>query len=79
MRNVLIYFQEGPKRDILEKIGDRLDPNGYLVLGAAENPSHLTDRFKSTRIGNAFTYQLEQRKKAARNARTNDAPRSQVA
>jgi len=35
-RNVLTYFDEPTRRDVLEKIAGVLEPDGFLVLGAAE-------------------------------------------
>lgn len=48
-RNVLIYFDEATKRDVLERIAERLAPDGYLVLGAAETVIGITDVFTSCR------------------------------
>jgi chemotaxis protein methyltransferase CheR len=36
-RNVLIYFDQARKSDILSRMGRILQPDGYLVLGASEN------------------------------------------
>ncbi len=36
-RNVLIYFEEATKSDILARIARQMAPDGYLVLGAAES------------------------------------------
>lgn len=45
-RNVLIYFDRDMKSQILARIADTLEPDGYLVLGAAETVVGLTDRFQ---------------------------------
>ncbi|WP_350335131.1 CheR family methyltransferase [Coralliovum pocilloporae] len=45
-RNVLIYFDQATKIDILERIAKQMPEDGYLVLGAAETVVGLTDRFK---------------------------------
>jgi len=45
-RNVLIYFNQQTKTDILNRIASRLAPDGFLFLGAAETVLGLTDAFE---------------------------------
>jgi chemotaxis methyl-accepting protein methylase len=45
-RNVLIYFDQDTKIDVLSRIGRMLPPDGYLTLGAAETVVGLTSAFK---------------------------------
>jgi chemotaxis protein methyltransferase CheR len=45
-RNVLIYFDQETKIDVLRRIARLLEPDGFLVLGAAETVVGLTDAFK---------------------------------
>jgi len=45
-RNVLIYFEQDTKSSVLNRIARQLDPDGYLVLGAAETVVGLSDAFK---------------------------------
>jgi len=45
-RNVLIYFDQETKIGVLNRIARLLDPDGFLVLGAAETVVGLTDTFK---------------------------------
>ena len=45
-RNVLIYFDQATKIDVLSRIARMLPSDGYLVLGAAETVVGLTDAFK---------------------------------
>lgn len=45
-RNVLIYFDQQTKTDVLNRLGRVIAADGYLVLGAAETVVGLTDRFK---------------------------------
>jgi chemotaxis protein methyltransferase CheR len=45
-RNVLIYFDQATKTDVLERIADITERDGYLVLGGAETVVGLTPRFK---------------------------------
>jgi chemotaxis protein methyltransferase CheR len=44
-RNVLIYFDEGTKRGILERMAQLLPDDGYLLLGAAETVVGITGAF----------------------------------
>jgi len=45
-RNVLIYFDNKTKVEILERMAKMMPADGYLVLGAAETVVGLTDVFK---------------------------------
>lgn len=44
-RNVLIYFDETTKADILERLAAQLEPDGFLFLGGAETVLGITDVF----------------------------------
>ena len=48
-RNVLIYFDQETKIDVLDRIAAVTEPDGYLVLGAAETVVGLTDRVQAGR------------------------------
>ena len=45
-RNVLIYFDQPLKMDVLSRIARVTEPHGYLLLGAAETVVGLTEDFK---------------------------------
>ena len=45
-RNVLIYFDQETKIDVLQRAARMMEPDGFLVLGAAETVVGLTDAFK---------------------------------
>jgi chemotaxis protein methyltransferase CheR len=45
-RNVLIYFDQPTKTDVLERLCRALAPDGYLLLGAAETVVGLTPLFR---------------------------------
>jgi chemotaxis protein methyltransferase CheR len=45
-RNVLIYFDQDTKIDIFNRLARLTEPDGFLVLGAAETVVGLTDVFK---------------------------------
>ncbi len=44
-RNVLIYFDEKTKTDVLERMASILNPPGYLFLGGAESTMNLTKKY----------------------------------
>jgi chemotaxis protein methyltransferase CheR len=46
-RNVLIYFDQDTKIDVFNRLAKATEPDGFLVLGAAETVVGLTDVFKS--------------------------------
>lgn len=45
-RNVLIYFDQATKADVLERICHQMSGDGYLCLGGAETVLGITERFK---------------------------------
>src|SRR5260370_20187166 len=45
-RNVLIYFDQETKINIFNRLARTMEPDGFLVLGAAETVVGLTDVFK---------------------------------
>jgi chemotaxis protein methyltransferase CheR len=45
-RNVLIYFDQETKINIFGRLAKVMEPDGFLVLGAAETVVGLTDAFK---------------------------------
>lgn len=47
IRNVLIYFEQAAKVEILERVAKQMNPDGYMVLGAAETVVGLTRAFKA--------------------------------
>ena len=45
-RNVLIYFDQETKINIFNRLARQIEPDGFLVLGAAETVVGLTESFK---------------------------------
>jgi len=55
-RNILIYFSDDAKRKILSQFYQILAPNGYLLLGSAENMYNLNNDFTTERYGATTIY-----------------------
>ncbi|OBS09785.1 CheR family methyltransferase [Acidihalobacter prosperus] len=55
-RNVLIYFSATAKEDILRRLGQALNPGGYLFLGAAETASSASDLLELVRFSPGSAY-----------------------
>ena len=56
-RNVLIYFSSDVKLEILRKMHKQLRPGGYLLLGASESLSGLSDLYKMIHCRPGIIYQ----------------------
>jgi chemotaxis protein methyltransferase CheR len=56
-RNVLIYFDEPTKSDVLNRMAKIMHPRGYLFLGASETIIGLTDAFRPVE-GHTGLFQL---------------------
>ncbi len=57
-RNVLIYFNNDVKRQILKKFLYCLNPGGYLILGATETVAGIDDKFEMIRCHPGIIYKL---------------------
>jgi len=58
-RNVLIYFSSEVKSKILNQFASALNPGGYLILGASESLTGLTDKFDMVRCNPGIVYKLK--------------------
>jgi chemotaxis protein methyltransferase CheR len=58
-RNVLIYFAPEVKSKILNQFAASLNPGGYLMLGASESLTGLTDRFEMIRCNPGIVYKVK--------------------
>ncbi len=45
-RNVLIYFEDELKKDIVERMHRQLHPHGVLMIGSSESITRITDMYK---------------------------------
>lgn len=55
-RNVLIYFSQGSKVAILERMQKALRPGGFLVLGASESVIAYSEAFEMMRSPHGVAY-----------------------
>jgi len=46
LRNVMIYFDNDTKRDVVARLVDQLKPGGYFIVGHSESLSGLTDALR---------------------------------
>lgn len=58
-RNVLIYFSNELKKDIVERMANALNPGGYLFLGSTESINQLTARFEMKVGHGGISYRLK--------------------
>ncbi len=55
-RNVLIYFDQESKRKLTERFYEKLNNNGWLLLGHAESLINVTSMFKLIQLKNDLVY-----------------------
>jgi chemotaxis protein methyltransferase CheR len=58
-RNVLIYFSEELKKDLLHRFGNLLRPGGYLLVGSAESISNYSSEYSLHTFEKAMYYQIK--------------------
>lgn len=58
-RNVLIYFSGERKLDILRRIHGVLKPGGYLILGASEGLTEVTQYFQMVQCSPGIIYRVQ--------------------
>jgi chemotaxis protein methyltransferase CheR len=57
LRNVLIYFDVETKRRLLERMSQALAPDGYLIVGGAENVMNAPEAFERVELPRCAAYQ----------------------
>ncbi len=58
-RNVLIYFSEQVKKDIINRMADALEPGGCLFLSSTESMPMDIDRFEKVRAGRVQYFKMK--------------------
>lgn len=58
LRNVMIYFSDSFKKDLLERIARILKPGGYLFLGTGETVRGYTSSFNLVERNGCILYQV---------------------
>jgi len=74
-RNVLIYFDQETKINIFNRLARQIEPDGFLVLGAAETVVGLTDTFRPIADRRGLYKPNDPRAAAAKPADAAAAPR----
>ena len=77
-RNVLIYFDQETKINIFNRLARQIEPDGFLVLGAAETVVGLTDTFRPIPDRRGLYKPNDPRAAAAKPALAGAAPRVAV-
>ena len=54
--NVLIYFSEERKRELVQRFYDALEPGGYLFLGHSESISKMPVKFQAIVLNDCILY-----------------------
>ncbi len=55
-RNVLIYFDDETRRQIVDRLYQLLSPAGLLILGSVENLYGVSTRFESVHLGETIVF-----------------------
>ncbi len=56
-RNVLIYFDERSRKEVVARFYDAMNPGGYIFLGHSESLSRITTAFNVKKINSFIVYQ----------------------
>lgn len=59
LRNVMIYFDMGTKKNILQNIRKILDPHGYLFLGGSETTLNIDDQYERVEVSETSCYRVK--------------------
>lgn len=83
LRNVLIYFRPELQRLVVERVAERLAPEGWLFLGGSETLWRVQERLVAVDLGDCFAYRHEpagaatpRARRPAKTARAARAPKA---
>ncbi len=62
-RNVMIYFELPTKKVLIESLGERLAPGGFLMLGHSESLINITSSFELRHLKNDLVYQKPRKRR----------------
>lgn len=60
LRNVMVYFEQTTKKQVLSRVRRQMNSDGYLFLGGAETTMNLDDGFARVQCGGFSYYRLRQ-------------------
>jgi len=56
-RNVLIYFDDASRKEVISQFYEHLDPGGFVFLGHAESIGRISTSFSLRKMGGMIMYQ----------------------
>ena len=59
-RNVLIYFDKDTQKKLVDRLYDKLNRDGILILGSSENLHGISARFHQFSVGETFLYRKKE-------------------
>ncbi len=58
-RNVLIYFDEASRKEVVSQFYEHLDPGGFVFLGHSESIGRISTSFSLRKMGGMIMYQKD--------------------
>ncbi len=58
-RNVLIYFDESSRKEVINQFYEHLNPGGFIFLGHSESIGRISTSFALRKMGGMIVYQKE--------------------
>jgi chemotaxis protein methyltransferase CheR len=58
-RNVLIYFDDASRKEVVDHFYNALNPGGFIFLGHAESIGRISSSFRLLRLGQHLVYRKE--------------------